>query len=139
MMFSGPRSHLKRPDRFNTWPLISELLPLAPVRLEIGPGLRPRLPISGTYFVDISPPVIERLTARGGIAVPGEITDLPFSDGKFDLVCAFDVIEHAEDDRRVFGEVSRVLKEGGGLYLFSSPACRTLDEIRRVRRPRAKV
>ncbi len=113
-------SHLKRPESFNTWPLISELLQLAPVRLEIGPGLRPRLPISGTYFVDISPPVIEQLTTRGGVAVPGEITDLPFSDGKFELVCAFDVIEHAEDDRRVFGEVSRVLKEGG-FFIFSVP------------------
>jgi len=113
-------SHLKRPERFNTWPLLSGLLPLAPTRLEIGPGLRPRLPISGTNFVDISPPVIERLKASGGIAVPAEITDLPFSEGKFELVCAFDVIEHTEDDRQVFGEVSRVLKEGGFL-VFSVP------------------
>ena len=113
-------SHLKRPERFNTWPLITELLPFAPTRLEIGPGLRPRLPISDTYFVDISPPVIERLKARGGIAVPAEITDLPFSDEKFELVCAFDSIEHVEDDLRVFGEVSRVLKEGG-IFIFSVP------------------
>lgn len=113
-------THLERPDRFNTWPLISGLLPLAPVRLEIGPGLRPRLPISGTHFVDISPPVIERLTTCGGIAVLAEITDLPFSDGTFELVCAFDVVEHAEDDRRIFSEVSRVLKEEG-YFIFSVP------------------
>jgi SAM-dependent methyltransferase len=113
-------ANLKQPDHFNTWPLISELLPFAPVRLEIGPGLRPRLPISGTWFVDISPPVIEQLTTRGGLAVSGQITDLPFCDGKFEIVCAFDVIEHAEDDRRVFGEVSRVLKEGG-FFIFSVP------------------
>ena len=118
VLWSGSR--LTRPDRFNTWPLISGLLPLALGRLEIGPGLRPRLPISGTCFVDISPPVIERLKALGGNAVPGEITDLPFSDGKFELVCAFDVIEHTEDDRRVFGEVGRVLKEGG-FFIFSVP------------------
>jgi SAM-dependent methyltransferase len=113
-------TRLTRPDRFNTWPLISGLLPLAPGRLELGPGLRPRLPISGTSFVDASPPVIERLTTLGGMAVPGVITDLPFSDGKFNLVCAFDVIEHTEDDRRVFGEVSRVLNEGG-FFIFSVP------------------
>ncbi len=113
-------AHLKQPDRFNTWPLISELLPFAPTRLEIGPGLRPRLPIAGTHFVDISPPVIECLAAQGGIAVPAEITDLPFSNEKFDLVCALDVIEHVEDDRRVFGEVSRVLTEGG-IFIFSVP------------------
>ena len=113
-------SRLERPERFNTWPLISEILPLAPARLEIGPGLRPRLPIPGTFFVDISPPVIQKLTARGGIAQPGKITDLPFGDGKFDIVCAFDVVEHVEDDQRVFGEVSRVLKEGG-IFIFSVP------------------
>lgn len=113
-------THLERPDRFNTWPLISGLLPLAPERLEIGPGLRPRLPISGTHFVDISPPVIERLAARGGIAVLSEISDLPFNDGTFELVSAFDVVEHVEDDRRIFGEVSRVLKEGG-FFIFSVP------------------
>jgi SAM-dependent methyltransferase len=113
-------THLERPDRFNTWPLISEYLPLAPARLEIGPGLRPRLPISGTFFVDISPAVIEQLTTCGGIATLGEITDLPFGDGTFELVSAFDVIEHTEDDRRVFAEVSRVLKTGGTV-IFSVP------------------
>jgi len=113
-------THLIQPERFNTWQLISGLLPHAQVRLEVGPGLRPRLPIPGTCFVDISPPVIERLTAGGGIAVQGEITELPFSDGKFDLVCAFDVVEHVEDDRRVFGEVSRVLKEEG-FFVFAVP------------------
>jgi SAM-dependent methyltransferase len=78
------------------------------------------LPIAGTHFIDISPPAIERLNARGGFAVPGEIVSLPFSDQEFDLVCAFDVIEHVEDDRRVFGEVSRVLKDRGVL-IFSVP------------------
>ncbi len=52
---------------------VSELLPSVPARLEIGPGLRPRLPIAGTHFLDISPPAIERLNAQGGFAVPGEI------------------------------------------------------------------
>jgi SAM-dependent methyltransferase len=114
------QSQLQRPERFNTWPLISEFLPNAQERLEIGPGLRPRLPISNTHFVDISPPVIERLNAQGGIAVSAEISDLPFSDRQFDLVCAFDVIEHVEDDRQVFCQVSRVLKDGG-FFIFAVP------------------
>jgi SAM-dependent methyltransferase len=114
------RAHLERPDRFNTWPLISGLLPEAPARLEIGPGLRPRLPIPGTHFLDISAPAIERLKARGGIAVPGEITALPYRDGAFGLVCAFDVIEHAEDDQPAFRELSRVLQDGAVL-VFSVP------------------
>ena len=109
------KARLEPPDRFNTWPLVSELLPSSPARLEIGPGLRPRLPIAGTHVIDISAPVIEQLNARGGIGTPGEVGTLPFRDGEFDLVCAFDVIEHVEDDRRVFREVSRVLKDDGVL------------------------
>jgi SAM-dependent methyltransferase len=109
------RARLERPHSFNTWPLVAELLPLAPARLEIGPGLRPRLPITGTHFIDICAPVIERLNALGGIATLGEVGTLPFGDRMFDLVCAFDVIEHVEDDGRVFGEVSRVLKDDGVL------------------------
>src|SRR6185503_2874620 len=103
------KARLERPEGFNTWPLVSEFLPFAPARLEIGPGLRPRLPIAGTHFIDISAPVIEQLNARGGIGTPDEVATLPFRDGQFDLVCAFDVIEHVADDRRVFREMSRVL------------------------------
>ena len=113
-------TYLTRPERFNTWPLISGLLPTAPRRLEVGPGLRPRLPIAGTHFLDISPPVIERLNARGGSAQRGEITALPFGDDSFDLVTAFDVVEHVEDDQAGFAELTRVLKVGGRL-IFSVP------------------
>jgi SAM-dependent methyltransferase len=114
------QTYVERPERFNTWPLISGLLASVPMRLEIGPGLRPRLPIDGTRFIDISAPVIAKLNARGGIARSGEITALPFGQGEFDLVGAFDVIEHIEDDRRVFAELSRVLKDGGVL-VFAVP------------------
>jgi SAM-dependent methyltransferase len=114
------RTYLTRPERFNTWPMIYALLPMAPSRLEIGPGLRPRLPIAGTHFLDLSPLVIGRLKARGGLAQHGEITAPPFADGRFDLVTAFDVIEHVVDDRRVFAELTRVLKPGGRL-IFSVP------------------
>jgi SAM-dependent methyltransferase len=105
------KARLERAEGFNTWSLVSELLPSAMTRLEIGPGLRPRLPIAGTHFIDISAPVIEQLNARGGIGTPDGVATLPFRDGEFDLVCAFDVIEHVEDDRLVFREVSRVLKD----------------------------
>lgn len=114
------KARLQRPDRFNTWPMVSALLPSAPSRLELGPGLRPRLPIAGTNFIDISTPVIEQLNARGGIATAGRLDVLPFSDRQFNLVCAFDVIEHIEDDRRLFREVSRVL-EDEGVFIVSVP------------------
>ncbi len=113
-------TYLTRPQRFNTWPLISSLLPTASRRLEIGPGLRPRLPVAGTHFLDLSPAVTARLNEHGGLARTGEITALPFADGSFDLVTAFDVIEHVEDDGQVFDELTRVLKPEGCL-IFSVP------------------
>ena len=108
-------TYVERPERFNTWPLVARLLPQSGARLEIGPGLRPRLPVAGTDFVDLSAAAVAQLNARNGRATVGEITDLPFFDGRFDLVAAFDVIEHVADDRRVFGELARVLKPGGVL------------------------
>ena len=113
-------SYVTSPQRFNTWPLLSALAVSAPARLEIGPGLRPRLPIVDTSFVDISRPALSCLKARGGLALLGEITALPFPDRAFDLVCAFDIIEHVEDDRQVFRELGRVAKDGATV-IFSVP------------------
>ena len=114
------RARLQRPDRFNTWPIVRALLPSSPSRLELGPGLRPRLPIAGTHFIDLSAQAVDRLSARGGIAARGELGTLPFADKQFDLVCAFDVIEHVDDDHLVFGEVARVLRDDG-VFIVSVP------------------
>jgi SAM-dependent methyltransferase len=113
-------SYVILPQRFNTWPLLSALAASAPARLEIGPGLRPRLPIAGTSFVDISRPALSSLKARGGLAMLGEITALPFPDRSFDLVCAFDIVEHIEDDRQAFRELGRVAKDDATV-IFSVP------------------
>ena len=113
-------SYVVSPQRFNTWPLLSRLAASALARLEIGPGLRPRLPIAGTYFVDVSRPAVSRLTARGGLATLGEITSLPFPDRTFDVVCAFDIVEHVEDDQQVFRELGRVARDEATI-IFSVP------------------
>lgn len=118
MLWSGAR--LVEPQRFNTWPLVQSLLPAAARRLEVAPGLRPRLPIDGTQFIDISAPAVAKLRARGAQAVLGEVTCLPFADSSFDLVCAFDIIEHVEDDDRALAEVSRTARPGGTI-LTSMP------------------
>src|SRR5262249_12613006 len=98
------------PERFNTWSLLSALAQRATARLELGPGLRPRLPLDGTCFIDISRTALSALGRRGGLSVEGEITSLPFRSGSFDLVCAFDVIEHVADDRDIFRELRRVTR-----------------------------
>lgn len=106
---------LRQPRQFNTWPLLSELAAAAPDRLEIGPGRLPRLPLEGTRFVDLSAAAVEALRAAGARAETGEITALPYADDAFDLVCAFDIVEHTVDDQRAMAEVARVLRPGGTL------------------------
>jgi SAM-dependent methyltransferase len=109
--------YLVPPHRFNTWPELSALAATAADRLEVGPGLRPRLPVDGTHFVDVSAPALARLRERGGRVTLSDVTALPFPDRAFDLVCAFDIIEHVDDDRRVFGELTRVARPGATVVL----------------------
>ncbi len=104
-------SEVIAPQRFNTWPLLSAFAAGTSARLEIGPGLHPRLPIAGTRFVDISRPALSRLNAQGGLAAVGDIAALPFDDRTFDLICAFDIVEHVADDRHVFHELARIARD----------------------------
>ena len=113
-------SMLVEPDRFNTWPFVSSLIPSSGRRLEVAPGLRPRLPIEGTQFVDISAPALAKLRDRGGQVALGKVSSLPFSDAMFDLVCALDIIEHVDDDDSALSELVRVIRPGG-LLLISTP------------------
>jgi SAM-dependent methyltransferase len=55
--------------------------------------------------------------------VCGTATALPFRDRAFDVVGAFDVVEHCADERRAVAELCRVLRPGGRL-LLSVPAYR---------------
>lgn len=112
-------TYLIRPERFNTWPLVRELSAAGPRRLEIGPGLRPRLPIAGTYCIEISRAALSRLVQHGGIAAQASADALPFPDAVFDLVMAMDIIEHVDDDEPVFRELARVIRPGGTLVLSS--------------------
>jgi SAM-dependent methyltransferase len=104
-------------ERFNTWPLVSSLVSASRARLEIAPGLRPRLPLDGTWFLDMSAPAVAKLRARGARAVVGLVSKLPFADGMFDPVCALDIVEHVEDDDAVLAEISRVAAPGAAVLL----------------------
>ena len=115
LLWSGAR--LVEPQQFNTWALVQPLLAASGRRLEVAPGLRPRLPILGTQFVDISAPALMKLRARGAQVVLSQVASLPFAAETFDLVCALDIIEHVDDDDRAFAELSRVAKPGGVLLL----------------------
>ncbi len=110
-------AQLVRPERFNTWPLASQLAAEVGRRLEVAPGLRPRLPIDGTCFADVSAPAMRSLRAQGGQAVLGKVTAIPFADAAFDLLCALDIVEHVDDDQTAVAELARVAADGAILLL----------------------
>ncbi|WP_090450935.1 methyltransferase domain-containing protein [Dyella sp. OK004] len=110
-------ARLVSPERFNTWPLVRELAAAAPRRLEVAPGLRPRLPLEGTCFVDLSHAALRKLSERGAEAVHGMIGTLPCADAQFDLVCAFDILEHVADDETALSELARVAAPGATLLM----------------------
>lgn len=57
--------------------------------------------------------------------VHGSITELPYKDNQFDLACAFDVVEHVDEDQLAVDELHRVCKSGG--YIFTTvPAFKSL-------------
>jgi len=114
-LWSG--AQLVEPGRFNTWPLIQTLLPRGGSSLEVAPGLRPRLPLDGTQFVDMSGPALAKLARRGASVVGALITSLPFPDEAFDLVCALDIVEHVDDDAAALAELSRVARPGAAVLL----------------------
>jgi SAM-dependent methyltransferase len=114
-LWSG--AQLVEPDRFNTWPLVRSLLRGRGAALEVAPGLRPRLPLEGTHFVDVSREAVCKLRTRGASAAVGVVTALPFADRGFDLVCALDIVEHVDDDAAALREIARVASPGAAVLL----------------------
>jgi SAM-dependent methyltransferase len=80
---------------------------------------------------------------RPGGGVNASALALPFRDGVFDLVSAFDVVEHCEPEAVALAELGRVLRPGGRL-LLSVPAYQwawsdhdvRAGHVRRYTRPR---
>ena len=48
----------------------------------------------------------------------GSITELPYADASFDVVCAFDVVEHVEDHAAAIANLIRVCKPGGKVFII---------------------
>ena len=129
-LWSGAR--LLAPERFNTWPLVSAMSAARGPALEVGPGLRPRLPLADTVFLEASVPAVVRLRRSGARALAGDVRHLPFRGASFATVAAFDIVEHIEDDASAFRELVRVLAPDGSLVLsvpLHSSAWTGFDEM----------
>jgi SAM-dependent methyltransferase len=105
-------------------------LPQHPRLLDAGCGsgrtlddLATRGRVSG---VDASPLAAAVARERGHDDIHvSTIQDLPFEDGRFDLVTCLDVIEHTPDDRESLAELLRVTRPGG-LLVATVPAYQAL-------------
>lgn len=113
---------VRRPKSWRSWSIIKEYVQEGSPILELGPGTRPRFPLTpSTTAIDLSPSTAIALRRFGVQAMVGNLEKpLPFPDGAFTAVGAFDVIEHMKDDERLLSEIARVLV-AGGYFLCSVP------------------
>lgn len=64
--------------------------------------------------VNVSTQINEELIEKGIVEISeGNVLDLPFEEGSFDIVTAFETVYFWPDIENAFGEVKRVLKPGG--------------------------
>ena len=91
--------------------------------LDVGCGTGANLLMLSKYGeaegVDISEDALAFCRERGLDKVNlGAGEELPYDAGTFDLVTAFDVVEHMDDDLAGVTEMRRVLRPGGRVLLF---------------------
>ena len=91
--------------------------------LDVGCGTGANLLMLSQYGnaegVDVSEDALAFCRERGLEQVKlGAGEELPYEDGAFDLVTAFDVVEHMDDDLAGLREMRRVLRPGGRVFLF---------------------
>jgi len=72
--------------------------------------------------LDQSERMVELARARGVDARVGDVQELPFEDGSFDVAVAAWMLYHVPDLDRAVGELARVLRPGGRLVAVTNRA-----------------
>ena len=102
------------------------------LQVEIGCGLRPRLPLSEALFVDVSRTACTKLRRAGARVIRASIDALPFASGAVSQLYLFDILEHVSDDVGVGRELARVSAVNGWLVLSTPLHGRRWHEFDRV-------
>ncbi|HEY6880935.1 MAG TPA: class I SAM-dependent methyltransferase [Polyangiales bacterium] len=77
---------------------------------------------SSAHGFDLSLGMVQRAEARGLSVALGSVTEVPFRDDSFDLVCSFKVLAHVPQITDALRELVRVTRPGGTLALeFYNP------------------
>ena len=74
-------------------------------------------PYGRAYGFDLSEDSMRRGRAAGLPIVRGNVQQIPFHSGCFDVATSLDVLQSVPDDRRALTEIARVLKPGGHVVL----------------------
>ena len=88
--------------------------------LDVGVGtgrLLSHFPEARRYGIDVSINYVERLVDSGAKVAVGNLEELPYVDGAFDVVFCTDVLEHVENLLLAAKELIRVTKPGGVLII----------------------
>lgn len=82
-------------------------------------GVRGRWPAAALYASDLSPASLAAVDERfgGGVTLfHADAAHIPYA-GHFDVIGAFDVLEHIDDDRAALAALHRAAKAGGGVVI----------------------
>lgn len=102
--------YMQKPRWNSLWHQLDEIIKLQPERvLEIGPGPGIFKATASAFGLNIETLDIDPELKPDHVA---SATEMPFTDGSYDVVCAFQMLEHLpyEKSLRVFKEMVRVAR-----------------------------
>lgn len=85
--------------------------------------------------IDLSEGMLQLAKSRNLNVQQASVTELPFEDKYFDVVCSFKVLAHVEEIEKALSEMARVTKPGGALVLefYNTKSIRYL--IKKLKKP----